>query len=165
MFLATHRLGPKLGIKRISKATKCSIGTVQHWLQVFKDTGDVEGIPRSGRQKITGPKEDQVIKNLTLSQPDATSEQISRALKSIGIGVSATTVRRRLHSLGMSYIVDRFPNLCLQKNTECKGLNLLVTTSLEIGQKFFLLTKVPSSSMQNRKRFGCLDIANWLLEE
>ena len=104
VFLATHRLGPKLPIRRISKELRCSIGAVQHWLKVYKETGEVEEIPRTGRRKITGPKENEIIKNLILSNPETTAEQISNALKSMGTSASPSTVRRRLSDLGMAYI-------------------------------------------------------------
>ena len=58
VFLSTHRLGPKLSIKKISKELKCAKSVVQHWVKVFKETGDVEETPHSGLPKITGPKED-----------------------------------------------------------------------------------------------------------
>ena len=103
VFLATHRLGPKLGIKGISKEIKCAKSAVQHWIKVQRETGDVQEIPHSGRSKITGPKEDQMIKNISLSNPEATAEQISQLMKNMGIFVSSSTVRRRLASSGMVY--------------------------------------------------------------
>jgi transposase len=103
VFLATHRLGPKLPINKICKELRCSKGAVQHWLKIYKETGDVEDKPISGRRKITGPKEDTIIKNLSLSNPEATSQEISSVLNTMGITASATTVRRRLSSLGIIY--------------------------------------------------------------
>ena len=73
VFLSTHRLGPKLSIKKISKEVKCAKSVVQHWLKIFKETGNVEGTPHLGRRKITGPKEDQLISNLSISNPEATT--------------------------------------------------------------------------------------------
>lgn len=103
VFLAKHRLGPKLGITKISKAVRCSIGAVQHWLRIYQDTGDVEEKPHTGRRKITSPKEDAMIQSLSESNPEATCFQISNVLDTMGITASTSTVRRRLISQGMVY--------------------------------------------------------------
>lgn len=76
---------------------------MQHWLKVFKETGDVEETPHSGRPKITGPKENQVICNLSISNPEATATQISYVIHSMGTTISSSTVRRRLTNSGIIY--------------------------------------------------------------
>jgi transposase len=79
------------------------ISTARHWVKVYDETGDVQEIIRSGRPKSTSSKEDEVIKNLVISQPESSTANVSTELKSIGIIVSASTIRRRLASSGIVY--------------------------------------------------------------
>jgi transposase len=37
----------------ISKELKCVINTVKYWIKTFKDIGDVEKVPRTGRPRKT----------------------------------------------------------------------------------------------------------------
>ena len=103
VILHKHRLGLKIPKKKLSKVVRVSIDSINHWVDVYERTGDVEAIPSSGRNKITGLKEDQVIQNLVFENPAATATQISQECKSIEITVSASTVRRRLRGCGMQY--------------------------------------------------------------
>src|SRR5579885_762446 len=96
VILHQHRLGPKIPKKKLSKLLRVSIDSINHWVDVYERTGDVEAIPSGGRKKITGMKEDQVIQNLAFENPAASATQISQQCKSMGITASATTVRRRL---------------------------------------------------------------------
>ena len=101
--LHRHWLGPKLPLKFICKKLHVSLTSAKNWVKVYDETGEVEEIALSGRSKITGPKEDQLIKSLSLSNPEASAQEISNQLKSMGTVASATTVRRRLASYGMVY--------------------------------------------------------------
>ena len=101
--LHRHWLGPKLPLKSICKKLHVSLTSAKNWVKVYDETGEVEEIALSGRPKITGPKEDQLIKSLSLSNPEASAQEISNQLKSMGTVASATTVRRRLASYGMVY--------------------------------------------------------------
>ena len=150
MFLSTHRLGPKLGVKKVAKEVKCAKSAVQHWLKVYRETGDVEEIVHSGRKKITGSKEDQLIKNLSLTNPEATSEQIAQAMKTLGTSVSSSTVRRRLQTCGMVY--SRLVSKPLLTKTH--RIERLKFARRNKFTKCYLQTKLTSSSMQMLKSLG-----------
>lgn len=100
VFLHCHRLGPKLPISKIAKNLKVSRGSINHWVDIYKQTGEVEELPKSGRKKVTGLKEDQLIKEVSLEHPEASAHQISKLLSSMNVRVSASTIRRRLKSMG-----------------------------------------------------------------
>ena len=58
---------------------------------------------KTNPQEIINLKEDEIIKQVSLDNPEASSEQISQIIKSMGISISSSTIRRRLKSLGMQY--------------------------------------------------------------
>lgn len=116
VFLATHRLGPKLPIRRISREVKCSRQTVQHWVKVFKETGDVEEKPLSGRKKKTTAKQDSEIIKLALSNRASSSQQLSTELKAMGVDLSAATVRRRLKASGIYSCTPQSKPLLLKRH-------------------------------------------------
>jgi transposase len=103
VFLHSHYLGPKLSKSVISKRLKVSPRVIDHWIKIYKETGDVQEKRKSGRKKITGLKEDVIIKSFSINNPEASSQQISEAMESVGIRASSTTIRRRLKSMGMKY--------------------------------------------------------------
>jgi transposase len=103
VFLATHPRGPKMNKAEIARYTKCSLDSVKFWLKRYEETGDVEEHTPSGRPSITSPKEDRLIGKLLDKDPEAPSSKLTTKLKRKGIVLSDRTVRRRLHSAGLTY--------------------------------------------------------------
>ena len=63
IFLSLHAKGPQLNPGAVSKLVHCSRGTVYHWLQIYKDSGDVQNISKSGRLHISSENENKKIIN------------------------------------------------------------------------------------------------------
>ena len=74
VFLARHRLGPKLNPAAIAKEVRCSGNTVRYWLKRYEETGDVLEEKSSGRPHCTTPKQDEKIVQMADSDPEASSE-------------------------------------------------------------------------------------------
>ena len=90
MILHRHWLGPKLSLSTICKRLYVGLITERHWVQVYDEPGDVQETTRSGSPKITSPQEDEVIKNMVLSQPESSSQIISTKIKFMKISISSS---------------------------------------------------------------------------
>ena len=106
VILHCHRLGPKLTITVLSKQLKVGRSTIYHWINVFKTTGDIQDKLSEGRPKITNLKEDEIIKQVSLDNPEASSEQISQTIKSVEISISSSIIRRRLRVCTNTFVTD-----------------------------------------------------------
>ena len=56
IFLSRHSLGPKLGLKAVTKAVKCEKKTVKYWLDRWKISKDLTKSTRSDGPRETTPK-------------------------------------------------------------------------------------------------------------
>jgi len=83
----------ELSIRKI--ANKCGVpkSTVAEIVKRFDITGKVDILKRSGRPKITSPRDDNMIKRLVVKTPSISSTEIKLELPSV---VSTRTIRRRL---------------------------------------------------------------------
>lgn len=104
VFLATHRHGPHMTPKQISKEVRCTVNTVKFWLKRFKDNGDVEELPRAGRPRKTTEEQDEVILAAQEEDREATMQDIQQEVKKQRIEVSSSTIRRRVMEAGMRFI-------------------------------------------------------------
>lgn len=101
--MTTHPLGPKLSIAATAKYLHCSTDTVSFWLKRYKDTGGVDELDHTGRPPILTPKTDTIVEKILEKDPEASTTKIAAKLKRKGVEVSPRTVRRRLHSVGLTY--------------------------------------------------------------
>ena len=111
IFLSLHAKGPQLNPAAVSKIVNCSRNTVYHWIQIYKDSGDVMDTLRSGRPHISSEKVDELIINSVEDDSEITSTRISEKLKRRGVHLSARTVRRRLNQAGFSSGIPIFKPL------------------------------------------------------
>ena len=85
-------------------------------MNIFRETGDVEEKPSDSRAKISGLKEDEVIKQVSVDNPETSTEQISQLIKSVEISASSSTIRRRLKSMGIKYCHPISKSLLLKRH-------------------------------------------------
>jgi len=103
VFLAAHKLGPKLSYPKIAKHIKASLSTVKFWMKRYEETGGVDELQVSGRPSVISEKDEAIIDDLVAKDPDATSPTIAAKLKRRNIIVSARTVRRKLAARGLVF--------------------------------------------------------------
>jgi transposase len=79
--------------------------TIRNLHARFAQTSHVKDRPRSGRPKVTTPRQDNFIRNYTLRNRFATSKEVNQALQNAAPAgrqrISDKTVRRRLHEHGI----------------------------------------------------------------
>ena len=103
IFLHLNSEGPKLPITKVAKRLKVSRHTVNRWVENFRKTGDVLDEPRVGRQRKTSDREDELIENIFEKKEPSSSKTVLPALRSLGINISHSTLRRRLKEKKFSY--------------------------------------------------------------
>ena len=103
IFLTSHKLGPQLSYKRVSKVVKCTPSTVQKWVMRWKETGEVEDEVGRGAKRKTTPKQDLAIAKAAKAAPEADASDLSVSLKRQRIDLSDRTIQRRLNEAGLSY--------------------------------------------------------------
>ena len=103
IFLTSHKLGPQLSYKRVSKVVKCTPSTVQKWVMRWKETGEVEDEVGRGAKRKTTPKQDLAIAKAAKAAPEADASDLSVSLKRQRIELSDRTIQRRLNEAGLSY--------------------------------------------------------------
>ncbi|CAM4896260.1 unnamed protein product [Rotaria socialis] len=79
-FLSQHPLGPKLSHMAVVKAVHCDKKTVKRWFKRWKQSKDLSDAPRSGRSRVTTPKQDQKIVALAEQQTFVSSQDIANQL-------------------------------------------------------------------------------------
>ena len=88
--------------RQIAKKLKISRSGVQLILQKKKETGSIVDRPRTGRPKVTTPRESRLLIRLSLRDRKATSKMVKREFMDItGKSLSTRTVRRRLNEGGL----------------------------------------------------------------
>ena len=77
IFLFQHPLSPKLRHKFVPKTVKCSTSTVQHWLNRWKESTNLNDSDRTDRARAATPKQDQQIASIDEQQIFVTSRDIT----------------------------------------------------------------------------------------
>ena len=103
VFLSSHSLGPQLSHAAVAKEIGCSKSTVKYWLQRWKQSKDLTDTSRSGRRRMTIPKQDQRILSLAEEQTFVTARDVAHRMKRKRVEISERTVRRRLKEAGAKY--------------------------------------------------------------
>ena len=103
VFLSNHSLGPQLSHAAVAKEIGCSKSTVKYWLQRWKQSKDLTDTSRSGRRRMTTPKQDQRILSLAEEQTFATAQDVAHQMKRKRVEISELIVRRRLKEVGAKY--------------------------------------------------------------
>ncbi len=102
--IALHKYG--VGYKKIAKTLKLSCSTVAKTIQRFNRTGSTQNRPRHGRPKKLSPKlsprAQHHIQTLCLVNRCMSAASIAAEVEGVGgQPVSAQTIRRTLHQIGL----------------------------------------------------------------
>uniref|UniRef100_A0A4W5JT17 Tc1-like transposase DDE domain-containing protein n=4 Tax=Hucho hucho TaxID=62062 RepID=A0A4W5JT17_9TELE len=98
--VALHKDG--LGYKKIAKTLKLSCSTVAKTIQRFNWTGSTQNRPRHGRPKKLSARAQRHIQRLSLGNRRMSAASIAAEVEGVGgQPVSAQTIRRTLHQIGL----------------------------------------------------------------
>lgn len=97
--------------REIASALNVSKTCVSQTIAKYRESGNVHDRPRSGRPKVTSPRDDRVLGRLAKQSRNASVPVLRTRLQEIsGKNVSAMTVSRRLREQGLhSYMAIRKP--------------------------------------------------------
>lgn len=84
-------------IREIAKTLGVAKSTIWSILKKVEHTGDLMNNHRSGRPRKTTEGEDRRILSLVKKNPFTTVGQIKSTLQEVGVSVSESTIKRRLH--------------------------------------------------------------------
>ena len=91
-----------LGYKKIATTLKLSCSTVAKTIQRFKKTGSTLNRPRYGRPKKLSARAQRHIQRMSLGNRRRSAASIAAEVEGIsGQSVSAQTIRRTLHQIGL----------------------------------------------------------------
>ena len=100
IIVALHKDG--LGYKKIAKTLKLSCSTVAKTIQRFNWTGSTQNRPRHGRPKKLSARAQRHIQRLSLGNRRMSAASIAAEVEGVGgQPVSAQTIRRTLHQIGL----------------------------------------------------------------
>lgn len=86
----------------IAKTMKCSRCAVQYTLNRHRIFNTFSSLPRTGRKKITGAREERFLVRTSLQNRKKTSKQLAEEMKTLcSVDISARTIRRRLGEKGL----------------------------------------------------------------
>ena len=88
------------GYKKISKALKVSRNTVGSIIRKFKAKGTIETLPGRGQKSKLSSVSTRRMIRIVNKNPRVTTKELQNDLKSAGVSVSVTTIRRKLHTEG-----------------------------------------------------------------
>lgn len=94
--ISLHQNG--VSSKDIAKQGLANVRTVQRIIKSWKETGSSSAKKGGGRPKVSNDREDRHLIRSQLSNRLATSSELTREWKQIGVKASSRTVRRRLFS-------------------------------------------------------------------
>ncbi len=98
--VALHKDG--VGYKKIAKTLKLSCSTVAKTIQRFNRTGSTQNRPRHGRPKKLSARAQRHIQRLCLGNRRMSAASIAAEVEGVGgQPVSAQTIRRTLHQIGL----------------------------------------------------------------
>lgn len=90
-------------IREIAKTLGVAKSTIWSILKKVEHTGDLMNNHRSGRPRKTTEGEDRRILSLVKKNPFTTVGQIKNTLQEVGVSVSESTIKRRLHQSKYSW--------------------------------------------------------------
>lgn len=86
----------------MSRKIKCSRCAVQTSLKRYMETRSYQNRPKTGRNRNTTPRQDRLLQRMCLRNRKLGSKDLAKELnQSLGISISAVTVRRRLGEFGL----------------------------------------------------------------
>ena len=97
--VALHEDGQ--GYKRIANTLKLSCSTVAKIIQRFKSVGSIQNRPRVGRPKKLSAHAERYIQMFSLKDRRRSAVSITAEIEVGGQPVSAQTIRRTLHQIGL----------------------------------------------------------------
>ncbi len=122
--VALHKDG--VGYKKIAKTLKLSCSTVAKTIQRFNRTRSTQNRPRHGRPKKLSASAQRHIQRLCLGNRRMSAASIAAEVEGVGGGgqpVSAQTIRRTLHQIGLHGCHPRRkPLLKMMHKKACKQL-------------------------------------------
>ena len=85
----------------ISVRYGCHISSIYRLMNKFLTTGSADDLPKSGRPKVTTPRQDRAIATVFRREPFSTAAEVARTtIGTHGRPLSEHTVRRRIHAVG-----------------------------------------------------------------
>ncbi|KAJ8353881.1 hypothetical protein SKAU_G00214480 [Synaphobranchus kaupii] len=94
-------------IREIAETLGVSKSTVGYIVKKQERTGELSNSKRSGRPRKTTVGDDQRILSIVKKKPFLTAIQIKNTLQDIGVDVSTTTIKRRLHQHNYKWFTTR----------------------------------------------------------
>ena len=137
LFLHQKEEGPRLSIAKTAKKLRIAKSTVTHWIRVFRETGEMEEKKSTGRPRKTSHNEDGEIINMMENDRALTSEDLSKEMKTRGVEISYSTIRRRLHEAEDYNSLLQHQNLPEKHCIKLNDFALQSKTKGEIGTTFF----------------------------
>ena len=106
---------------QIANRVKCSQSAVSKTLTRLKETGSVDDRKRSGRPRISNPREDRALVCISLNDRKLTSPQLKREWEeTCGVVCSASTIRKRLDGAGLYGRVAKKKPLLTDRHKEIR---------------------------------------------
>ena len=96
MVICLYKL--KLDDTAIAKEIACDVRSVRHWINHYKENGNVDDLRRSGRKRKTTAEQDKQVEQEAKRTKFTTPRRIKRKL---GMDVSSRTIDRRLQEVGL----------------------------------------------------------------
>ena len=107
--------------RKIAELTGISRATIQKFLKRFEERGHVENQPRSGRPKISGIRDDNVLSRLVKRNRRQTLKDLTVKLnESIPVSVSETTANRKLKRLEYERLRVKKTTTISEKNRKAR---------------------------------------------
>jgi transposase len=103
VFLHLKEEGAKLSVAKTAKKLRISSWIVKHWIRVFGETSKMFLKKSGGRPRKTSHSEDEEIMNLIENDRELSTIDISEEMKTRGVSLSSTTIRRRLTEAGFKF--------------------------------------------------------------
>ncbi|KAG5857000.1 hypothetical protein ANANG_G00013880 [Anguilla anguilla] len=136
----------KKSIRDIAEKLGVSKSTVWYIVKKQERTGELSNSKRSGRPRKTTVSDDKRILSIVKKKPFSTAEQIKNTLQDVGVDVSKSTIRRRLHQHNFKWFTSRCKPLDNMTSLpqDQSGMSLLQVLNMHSNRK-------PKSSTQTSK--------------
>ena len=107
-------------IREIAKILGVAKSTVWYILKTKERTGELSNTKRPGRPRKTTVVDDRIIISLVKKNPFTTVGQIKNTLQEVGVSVSKSTIKRRLHQSKYRGFTTRCKPLVSLKNRKTR---------------------------------------------
>ena len=107
-------------IREIAKTLGVAKSTVGYILKKKESTGELNNIERLGRQWKTTKVDDRRILSLVKKNPFTTSTEVKNTLEKVGVSLSKSTIKRRLHECKYRGFTTRCKPLVTFKNRKAR---------------------------------------------